>query len=231
MNIKKTIALIAASAAGLNIASAQELSITSDVSWESAYVFRGEQLAKSYFAPSVDISYGDFYFGIWAALPAHHIYDNEVDFYAGYGVAVSDFISADVGFTYYTFPDAQSKFFDSTVNSLEIYAGLSFEAPFSPSVYVFHDIDLDTFTFEVAGGHSIPVADSSSFDIDVYAGHVAVSGAGNFLYYGVSGAYVHSFNDVASASVSLNWGGSDERGMFNNKKNKLWFGVGFSAGF
>lgn len=231
MNIKKTIALIAASAAGLNFVSAQEISISSDVSWESAYVFRGEQSAKAYFAPSVDVSYGDFYAGIWAALPADHSYDNEVDFYAGYGIAVSDFISADVGFTYYTFPDAQRKFFDSDTNSFEIYAGLSFEAPFSPSVYVFHNIDLDRFTVEVAGGHSIPVAESASFDVDVYAGHVAVSGTGNYLYYGISGSYVHSFNDVASVSASVNWGGSDERLMLNNKKSKLWFGVGFSAGF
>ncbi len=231
MNIKKTIALAAAAAAGVNLSSAQDISVTTDLTWESAYVFRGQQLAKAHFAPSVDVSVADFYFGIWAALPADHLYDNEVDFYAGYSTPVTDLISADVGFTYYTYPDAQDKFFDSAINTFEVYGGLSFELPFSPSVYLFRDFDLKTFTFEVAAGHSFEVADATTADIDVYVGHVAVRGTGNYFYYGTRASLNYHFTDAAAVSASVSWGGSEERWMLNGKSNRIWFGLGVTAGF
>ena len=145
--MKKTTAIVAAILAGASVASAQELSVSAAVSYESDYIFRGVRLADEFIAPSVDISYGDFYAGVWAALPWDSGDETEVDFYAGYGFGVSETVSADVGVTYYTYPDSE--------NTVEIYGGLSFEAPLSPAVYAFYDFDLEALTIEASGGHSV----------------------------------------------------------------------------
>lgn len=230
--MKKIIALLTASVASVSLTQAQELSVTTDIAWESAYVFRGEQFAHSYMAPGVDIAYGDFYAGIWAALPvsSNPAYDTEIDYYIGHGIALDNGIELDIGATYYTFPSIDTDFFSSD-NSLEFYIGGSIEAPFSPSAYFFHDIDLDTFTFEFAVGESFMLEDDLSFDVDVYGGHVAVSGSGNYLYYGVSAGLSYTLTPAAAVSATLNYGGSEERLIFGNKRDKLWIGFSVTAGF
>jgi uncharacterized protein (TIGR02001 family) len=231
--MKKTTVLLAAAVAGASISGAEELSISSTFAWESDYIFRGVQLAEEYFAPSVDLSYGNFYAGIWAALPFDddsYNYGSEVDYYVGYGFGVSETVSGDVGFTYYTY-DGQDDFFDSDVNTFEIYGGLSFEAPFSPAVYAFYDFDLEAFTLELSGGHSVEIDETSSMDFGLYLGFVDADGA-EWTYYGASAAYVYAFTDSASASVGLNYYGADEDAIdMGTDDNAFTFSVSFTAGF
>lgn len=237
--MKKTIAILAAAVASASMVNAQELSISTTIAWESDYVFRGVQFAEEYFAPSVDISYGDFYAGIWAALPVDSMYGNEVDFYAGYGLGLSETISADFGFTYYTYPDAGDEFFDD-VNTFEIYGGLSFEAPLSPSVYVFYDFDTEALTFEASAGHSVEISEQGTVDFTGYIGYVdgfkgevgipTTGGGVSWYYYGLGVALTHAFTDNASASVGINWYGSEEDTIMGDD-NELSYGVSFSAGF
>lgn len=244
--MKKTTVLLAAAVAGASISGAEELSISSTFAWESDYIFRGVQLAEEYFAPSVDLSYGNFYAGIWAALPFDDDFYNdgyevgldyydgsEVDYYAGYGFGVSETVSGDVGFTYYTY-DGQEDFFDSDSNTFEIYGGLSFEAPFSPAVYAFYDFDArdGTFTIEASGGHSIEVSEDASVDFGLYLGYADPSRGAEWTYYGASAAYVYAFTDSASASVGLNYYGADEDKIdLNTDDNAFTFSVSFTAGF
>jgi uncharacterized protein (TIGR02001 family) len=239
--MKKTIAILAAIVAGSSFAGAQELSISTTVAWESDYVFRGVGLAEEYFAPSIDISYGDFYAGIWAALPVDSVYGNEVDFYAGYGLGLSETVSADFGFTYYTYPDAGDSFFDSDVNTFEIYGGVSFEAPLSPSVYVFYDFDTEALTLEASAGHSVEISEQGSVDFTGYLGYVdglkadigipsVGFGSVSYYYYGLGVALTHAFTDNASASIGVNWYGSEEDTIMGDD-NELTYGVSFSAGF
>jgi uncharacterized protein (TIGR02001 family) len=235
--MKKTTAILAAAVAGASIAGAEELSISSTFGWESDYVFRGVQLAEEFFAPSVDLSYGGYYAGIWAALPVDTVYGNEVDLYGGYGFGISETVSGDVGFTYYTYPDAQDDFFDSDVNTFEIYGGLSFEAPFSPAVYAFYDFDAGdgTFTIEASGGHSIEVSEDASVDFGLYLGYADPSQGDEWMYYGASAAYSYAFTDSAAFSVGLNFYGADEDLMGENFKNdtdnKITLSMSFTAGF
>jgi uncharacterized protein (TIGR02001 family) len=227
--MKKTIAILAAVVAGTSFAGAQELSISTTVAWESDYVFRGVGLAEEYFAPAVDISYGDFYAGIWAALPVDSEFGNEVDYYAGYGFGLSETVSADVGFTYYTYPDAGDDFFDSAVNTFEIYGGVSFEAPLSPAVYVFYDFDLEALTLELSGGHSVEVSEKGTVDFTGFVGYVDADGF-DWYYYGLGAALTHSFTDNASVSVFVNWYGSEVDSIMGDD-NEIAYGVSFTAGF
>lgn len=242
--MKKITAILAASMATASIASAQELSVSSTVGWESTYVFRGVQLAEEYFSASVDVSYGDFYTGVWTALPVdsdpsfmrtHTLgsYDTEFDLYAGYVMGIDEMMSADFGFTYYTYPKREDDFFDSDVNTFEIYTGLSFDVPFSPSVYVFYDFDLENLTVEGSAGHSIEVAQNSSVDLSVHLGWVDQDDGPSYFYYGAGVAYVYAFSDNASFSVGGNYYGAEEdyMGRWYDSDYKFTWSASFTAGF
>ncbi len=233
MKMKKTTAIVSALLAGTVFASAQEdLSVSVSLAYETDYIFRGAQFAEDYFAPAVDITYGDMYAGIWAALPTDSEYEDEVDFYAGYGFEVSDTVSGDVGFTYYTFPDSADGLFDGDVNTFEIYTGLSFEAPLSPSVYVFYDLDLEALTIETSAGHSWEVSESTAIELAGYLGYVDASGADSYLYYGAGVSYSIAISESASASIGVNWYGVDEDGMmYDGDDNKVTVGASVSMGF
>jgi len=233
--MKKITAILASVVAMTSIAGAQELSVSTTLAWESDYIFRGVRLADEYFAPSVDISYGDFYAGIWAALPveatkADGSDANEVDFYAGYGFGLSETVSADIGFTYYTYPETSDEFFD-TDNTFEVYAGLSFEAPLSPAVYVFYDFDLEALTFEASGGHSVEISEEGSVDFTVYVGWVDPDMASDYFYYGAGAAYSYAFTENASASIGVNYYGSEDAMEWDGSKSKFTLAASFTAGF
>ena len=233
MKMNKTTAIVAAILAGSTFASAQEeLSVSVGLAYETDYIFRGAQFAEDYFAPSVDIAYGDFYAGIWAALPTDSDYEDEVDFYAGYGFAMGDMVSGDVGFTYYTFPDSADGLFDGDVNTFEIYTGFSFEAPMSPSVYVFYDFDLEALTLETSIGHSWEVSDTTAIELSGYLGYVDASGSDSYFYYGAGVSYSIAMSESASASIGANWYGVNEDGlMYDGDDNKFTVGASISLGF
>ncbi|MGA1205505.1 MAG: TorF family putative porin [Opitutales bacterium] len=235
MKIKNTTAIVAAILAGASFASAQELSVSTAVAYESDYIFRGVRYADEFIAPSIDISYGDFYAGIWAALPVDSPetagdIESEVDFYAGYGFGLSETVSADVGFTYYTFPNEADGLIDGDVNTFEIYGGLSFEAPLSPAVYAFYDFDLKAFTLEVSAGHSVEVSETTSVDFSAYLGWVDADGY-DYLYYGAGASYVVALAENASWSIGVNYYGADEAMEADGSKNKITLSTSFSAGF
>ncbi len=238
--MKKTSAILAAAVAGASLASAQELSITTTVAWESEYIFRGVQLAEEYFAPSIDLKYGDFYAGIWSALPVDSTWRNgqklanEVDYYAGYSPAIDDKISLDFGFTYYTYPNLSDKFFDSDVNTFEIFAGVNFEVPMSPALYAFYDFDTKAFTLEASGGYSWEIDENSTVDLSLHLGWVDPDDIDSYFYYGAGVAYNYAFTDKASVKLFVNWYGCEEDFMGSktvDNSNKISYGVSFTAGF
>ena len=251
--MKKNIAILAALVAGSMSASAQEdLSLTTTFGWESKYVFRGVQLAEHVFTPSIDLSMGGFYAGLWAALPVDNTastlaeydaglgYLNEVDIYVGYGFSLGEVLSADVGATYYTYPSVSDDFIDNDVNSLEVYAGLSLDTLLSPAVYIYYDLDLETFTAEGSIGHSLPIADQVSLDMGLYAGWSKVrKGGGDWFYYGASADVVFAVNDNASVKFGARWAGSSEEtfgkladwASGDLDDNSFWWGASVSVGF
>jgi uncharacterized protein (TIGR02001 family) len=235
-DMKKTIAILSGLIAGASLATAQELSISSTFAWESEYIFRGERLADEYFAPALDVSYGDFYAGVWAALPVEGEDDVEVDFYAGYGFGISETVSADIGFTWYTYPDYQDDFLDGDATTFEIYGGLSFEAPLSPAAYVFYDFDLEQLTLEASAGHTIDLSDASGIDLSAFVGYADrdttdIASEKEWLYYGAGAAYTYAFTDNASASVGVNYYGADEALEADGSKSKFTLSASFTAGF
>lgn len=235
-------------------AAAQNVEVSTTIGFESRYVFRGVQFAETSFQPAINLSYGNFYLNAWLNLP---IGDDdlvvtpggeELDIIGGYSFPLSDIVSADIGFTYYTFPDLASGFFDvfeedgdgMGANTFEPYLGLSFDTVLSPSVYVYRDIFLDTTTFQANVSHSIPLAKKTGFDLGGYIGYVIDDAGGTDYLYGAASADIsYALTENGSLYAGARYGGSDIAGgaliddsiAGTTKASGFWWGLGFSASF
>ncbi len=240
--------------AAATTATAQSLDVSTTVAFESRYLFRGVQFAETSFQPAVNLTYGNFYLNAWLNLP---IGDDdlvvtpggeELDLIGGYSFPFGEFVTADIGFIYYVFPDLASGFLDVYeedgdglgANTFEPYFGLSFALPLEPSVYVYHDIFLDTTTVQGNLSYSIPIADKTSFDVSGYAGYVIDDAGGTDYLYGAASANIsYAISDHGSLYAGVRYGGSDVPGgsviddsiLGTTKSSAVWWGVGASASF
>lgn len=230
---RNLLALGAASLVAASSAFAQEeVSVTTTFAWESAYVFRGVQLAEHSYMPSIDVAYGGGYFGVWAALPVQHDDRNEVDFYAGYSFETETGVAMDVGLTYYTYPSRSAKAFDNDVNTVEAYVGTTLEGFLNPSVYLYHDFDDDAWTAELSAGHSVPLMERTTLDVGGAIGWSDRGSETDYVYFLASAGVGYAINDYVSSSLYLNYSISSEDLMFGyNDDDKLWVGVSITGGF
>lgn len=224
--MKKLTAVLAALVGVASIAGAEELSLSATLAYESDYIFRGKRLANEYIAPSVDLSYGEYYLGAWAAIPFEDGDETEVDLYAGFATELSEVMNLDLGVTLYTYPQV-----GNASNTLEIFSGLSFDVPLSPAIYAAYDIDLKAFTIEGSCGYSIPVGESNSFDLSGYFGLVDVDIGESYSYYGVGVAYNVAISEAVSASVGVNYYGASEDMEADGSRSKITFGASVTTGF
>ncbi len=251
----KRTALLAVLLAGVSTAATAEgIGVSTTLAYESKYIFRGVQFAETSIQPAVELSYGNFYGGAWFNLP---IGDDdlvvtpggeELDLYVGYSAPLGETLSFDVGLTYYTFPDLASGFFDIFeedgdglgANTLEVFAGLSLDAPLSPSLYVYRDFMFDTFTIEGGVSHSIPLAEKTSFDLGGSIGYVIDDDdGGDYLYGAATADFSYALTDDASIAAGVRYGGSDIAGgafiddsiAGTTQSSGFWYGLSLSASF
>lgn len=227
--MNKSVFAVGCLCAGAVSLAASDLSVSATFAWESDYIFRGVRLADEYFAPSVDVSYGDFYAGVWAALPVESPaidgeIDSETDLYGGYGLGINDAMSADFGFTYYTYTGGLE-------DTFEIYAGLSFEVPLSPAIYVFYDFDLEAFTFEGSAGYMIELTDEHGVELSSYLGYVEPDEGDSYAYFGFGAAYTYAFTENASASFGVNYYANEDTLVTDSSSSKFTLTASFTAGF
>jgi uncharacterized protein (TIGR02001 family) len=234
--MKKTILALAALAVGASAyaqeAKTTDLSVTLDLTYVTDYVFRGATLAGASFQPSVEAAYGDFYAGVWhsdaiSGTNTAGIGDSETDFYAGYGFAVTEKISIDVGATRYVYSGGSSG--DTT----EAYAGLSFDVLLSPSVYYYYDFDLEISSYIGSIGYSLPVESiGTSLDFSGSVGYIQRSGLnGDDYTYGSVGVSVpYKLSDTATLTAGVQYILNDTDALDGD--NDLVVGtVGISIGF
>ena len=210
-----------------NSISAQDYTLTLDLTGASKYVFRGIELGDTTIHPSIEFGVDDFYAGVWLAQPienrgAPENFDDEVDFYAGYSFALNESTSLDLGGTVYHYPGAADTF--------EAYIGISheIEGGFSVNGYAYRDFDLDTWTFEGSGGYSIPLSDTASLDLAAYIGIVEPDGVGDYTYYGADAVIPIELKENATLSLGLHWADHDLGG---NPDNHLYGSTSLTFGF
>ena len=218
------------------------VSISTSFDVVSEYVFRGASLADTAIQPGVELGLGGFYTGAWfstgvgetSALAA-----DELDIYAGYSTDLSDTVGVDVGVTYYHYPQSGGLFSDSNgAGTYEVFAGLSFDAPLAPSVYIYHDLTLEATTYEASVGHSFGFDDADqTFDVGLTGGFVDGDGF-SYEWATASAAINVPLSDEISTYVGANFTlNSDDVLNYSEvligegKDNLFWVGAGISAGF
>lgn len=246
--------LIGASLSATTPAVAEDLSISTSLGFESRYVFRGVQYAETSLQPSVTLSKDGFHLGAWFNTPigdddfVNPTNGEELDLVIGYSTPLTDIISIDVGVTYYVFPEAMSGFGDFYeedgdglgINTIEPYVSLSFDAPLSPVVTLYHDFMYDTTTVQAAASHSVPLTEKTSLGLSGYAGYVFDDQIGTDYLYGVASANLsYALSDANSAYLGVRYGGSDLAGgslvrdsiAGTIQSAGFWWGVGLTTAF
>lgn len=245
--------LFTVSAGAAATAHAEDITISTTLGFESRYMFRGIQFAQASFQPTISAGYGGFYATAWLNLPVGDedglfLGGEELDLVAGYSTDLTEFVSVDVGVTYYTFPSLDDGIFDTYSedgdglgsNTVEPYIGLSFALPLSPSVYLYRDFMYDTFTVQGSLSYSYPLAEKISLDASGIVGYVIDDDPGSdYLYGHLSLNISYAFSDHSSIYVGGRFGGSDIAGgsviddasLGITKSNGFWSGLGFTAEF
>lgn len=185
----------------------QNYSLNLDLTFDTKYVFRGQQLADNVFHPSIEFAQEDFYLGVWASQPLENRgwperWQDEVDFYGGYGWAINEKTSIDIGGAYYYYPTG-----DSTI---EPYIGITREiSGIESSLYLYQDLDLDTTTAEGSANYRLPLGGNASVDLGVNLGAVDAKSRGSYLYYGADVVVPFELNDNAVFSIGLHYSDND----------------------
>lgn len=228
--IKQTTLALAALVAGVSAQAQDEasaLSVTVDVSYVSDYVFRGGQLGQASIQPSVEGSYGDFYAGVWASNPISNDADlSEIDFYTGYGFALTDILSLDVGATYYMYEGGSGD------DSIEAFVGVAADVLLSPSLYYYYDFDYDYSTVEASVGYSIPVESVGvSIDLSAAVGVIIPDSDENRTYGSVGVSVPYSLSETATLTVGVDYIKSDSNTFYGGDSDGFVGSAGVSIGF
>jgi uncharacterized protein (TIGR02001 family) len=231
--MKKTALLLAAllttgaSLSADDAAPASSYAVTVDFPYASKYVFRGIQYAEESFQPSIKVTSGAAYAGIWTNQPVTKNIDNEIDFYAGYNFTVAQGWTLDVGGTFYYYPEADTNqgLFEHT---FEAYAGLNGTVGgVTVGLYAYNDFDWEAFTLQGSVGYSIPIDDKTSCNLSAALGSVSAD-AGDYTYYSLGVQVPYKLTDSATVTAGLNWASHDLDGY---EDNHVWFNIGLTATF
>ncbi len=232
--MKKTIALCAALLAGSAAFAAEDEStyaVTLDFPYVTKYVFRGVELARDSLQPSVEVSTSGLYLGVWSNVPLRNEDDGdaskELDLYVGYTPKLTENLSGDVGVTYYWYPSLDNGGSDS---SLEVFAGLNLTlGNFTPAVYVYRDIELDTTAVQTSVGYSLPLTSiGTSLDFNATVGAVVPDEGETYCYYGVGVNMPYKLSDTVKLNVGLTYTENDLDGA---EDPGLWGTAGITASF
>ncbi len=211
-------------------ASTSSHAFTVDFSYASKYVFRGVQLAAGSLQPSIKVTSGAGYAGIWTNQSVTSNSGSELDLYAGYGFEVAKDWRLDVGATlYYNYPKlGASTGLDD--NTFEGYVGLNgtIDGGLIVGLYAYNAFTLDTFTLQGNLGYSIPIGDKFSCYLSGNIGHVSPDGGSDYSYYGFKAQFPYRLTRTATLTGGVNWASHDINLV---EGNYLWFNVGLTVTF
>jgi len=236
--MKKTAVLLAALVAGAVLradeapaapaAPAASYSLTADFPYVSSYVFRGVKLADDAIQPSLKLSAGSAYAGVWLSEPIDSSFDNEIDIYGGYTFALSGGWSLDVGGTLYYYPEV-TKSSGLDESTFEAYVGLTGTfGGVSVGGYVYRDLTLDATTVQGNVGYGIPLSDKVSLNLAANLGYVTYDDGGDYTYYGASVQLPWKINDQATLTVGGSYATNDLDGA---EDDLFWVNAGFTYTF
>lgn len=129
------------------------LSVSSDLTFASEYIFRGIERADYSFQPTVELAGGDFYGGLWGNVPTGNE-ETEFHYYGGRSFRIPgiEFATLDSGLTVYHFPNSGSR------RTHELHFGSDFSFPDAPafgtSLFYYYDLDVKSHVSEATVSYS-----------------------------------------------------------------------------
>ncbi|MDX2185622.1 MAG: TorF family putative porin [Opitutaceae bacterium] len=240
--MKKTILLLAAlgTAAGLSAqdTAKSSYSVTTDFSYTSEYVFRGLKNSDEAFQPSVEVSVGDAYVGLWTSQPITKSQNNEIDIYGGYKFKATEELSFEAVGTYYLYPEAKDSEGYYVKESYEVGLGATYTvAGISTTVNAYYDFRLEAQTYQASVGYSLPLKDlGTSLDFTVNYGVVNAEDFDTrgwkeyYSYWGADVSLPYRLSEKATAVAAVHYGDSRQIAVVGDSDN-LWYSLGVSVGF
>jgi len=192
------------------MANATGPSISVETGFTSTAIDRGEQIGGPAHEGAVFVELpfgsGTAYGGVYRLTPIgpdQAAFPDEVDYFAGY-VFSAETVEVDLSANWLTFPG------DADESSLEIVASAVLDAPFSPSMTSFYDVDLEDWGIEVAAG---PSATLGTWTLGLLgrAGFVDPGdGSASRSYFGVEADATHPLGQTAEGSLFARFEIADE---------------------
>ncbi|MGE9290372.1 MAG: TorF family putative porin [Puniceicoccales bacterium] len=215
----------------------ENLSLSTILSFESKYIFRGEEQGKESFQPSLEAGHplgpGDLYVGIWASQDISGDPSDEVDFYAGYSLPLTPIFAISGGFTYYWYPDEGSV----PSHEEEPYLGIYADLPLQPAAFVYYNFALEQLLLELSVGEGFTLTEKSLIRTGLSLGLAQANDANSdqvsgkphnsYGYFQVYADLVYEFNPISSASLGIRYSGREDSGY----TDYLYWGASVSFGF
>lgn len=234
-----------------SIAHAADASVTITGEYVTEYVFRGVTLAGEAIQPSAEASFRNITVGVWSSFAMGEekaAFADEVDFYINTGWELTDFVSGEFGATLYHYPQSGGLFDVGSdvedASTVEIYGGLDFDVPLSPSLSGYYDVHLKTVTLESSLTYSLAIIDRLMLEASVNAGLVEGSEGVNYQYGKISGKTYLDVTDNAAFFAGAYYGLSSKNTFLDTDfdlsdtttlkdptKNSAWFSVGVTSTF
>jgi uncharacterized protein (TIGR02001 family) len=234
--MKKVSLLIAALVTGATLSAqspapapapaAPAYSVTVDFPYASKYVFRGVQYAKGSMQPSVKLTSGSFYAGVWMNAPLDKGYELEIDYFAGYNFTLKEGWTLDLGATLYSYPGLDG---GGDKTTFEPYLGLngSFGSVTS-ATYLYYDATLEVFTAQQTFGYSIPLDEKAALNFSATLGHAAPDSGSGYTYYGLGATVPYKLTDKATITLGAQYASHDLDGVDDSH---FWGTLGFTYTF
>ncbi len=178
--------------------------VNADVSVLSHYVWRGQNYGEGgVIQPNFSIGFGyGLSLGVWANYnidddrytnSSHQV--NEVDYTVDYSRDLGP-VGISLGWIYYDFPRTGG------LDTQELYAGVSFNVPLSPSITVYRDIhEVDGTYINAAIGHDLQLTDLTTLSL----GASLAWGSESYHngYFGVKDDSLSDYNLSAALAFAL----------------------------
>jgi len=206
--VKHLLTVLGMLVCGTGVAFAKgEIEVEFTADYFGKYVWRGQNLDDdNVFQPGISVSYDGFTVGIWGSLELTNINNNneftEVDYSLDYSGSIPGLsgVGYSAGLIYYDFPNT------ATADTTEIYWGLNFDLPASPSITFYHDLDEVEGTYiSLGAGHSIEnimeLGSGVPVEMEIGASFGWGDDSYNNYYWGINQGKINDF--VLSASFPI----------------------------
>ncbi len=164
-------------------------SVSTEVSYVSKYIFRGDLIYGQSLQASVNLAGENFYANIWASETMRE-HGGETDFSVGFSKA-----GFDAGVVAYTYRETDS---DDWI-TWEPCIGYGHDiGPLKASVYAYYDINLKTKTAEAKLTYEYAFGSSLKASVDLSAGTSGGTDLRRYWYWSIGPTIKYSFSEKAS---------------------------------